>query len=214
MSLKTLPPVETASAGQLITTITAKDIDSGRFGDQGIRYYLNGTGAELFHADPITGTITVAECPQKVSRKKRESYDFDFGNHIKKVNVTNDGEYGIVPIEDPSKESNHYVTYHIESEEDNETVERNDNGGPGKYPCLDYETQSNYFLNYKAVDDDGKGQTSVVSLKISLTDANDSPPKCESPLYKASLDEGATAFEPPLIIKARDADVLSEINYQ
>ncbi len=199
----------------MITTITAKDVDSGRFGDHGIRYVLNGTGAELFHADPITGTITVAECPPKASRRRRrDNEDYDYDNHIKKVNVTTPGEYGIINIEDHSKERNHYVTYHVENEQDNETIEKESNGGPERHPCLDYEYQSNYYLNYKATDDDGKGQSSVVSLKISLIDSNDSPPKCESPLYRASLDEGATVFEPPLIVKARDADVLSEINYQ
>lgn len=206
---------ETAHAGQLITTITAKDSDSGRFGDQGIRYVLNGTGADLFHADPITGTITVAECHQ-FSRKKRQipSFDrFEFDNHIKRVNVTNPGEYGIVTIEDRTTESSQYVTYQIESEEDNETIEKPKHFVPGKAPCLDFETQSNYYLNYKAIDDEGRGQTSVVSLRITLTDANDSAPKCESSLYRASLDEGATSFEPPLIIRARDADVLSEISY-
>lgn len=45
-------------------------------------------------------------------------------------------------------------------------------------------------------------------------DANDSPPVCESPLYRASVDEGAVTFEPALIIKARDPDVVSEINYK
>lgn len=52
---------ETANAGQLITTIIATDMDSGAFGE--VRYSLNGTGAELFKVDPITGTITVAPCP-------------------------------------------------------------------------------------------------------------------------------------------------------
>lgn len=47
-----------------------------------------------------------------------------------------------------------------------------------------------------------------------LTDSNDSPPVCESSLYRASLDEGAIAFEPPLIIKVRDADATTEINYR
>lgn len=55
---------ETATAGQLITTITAKDMDSGTFGDQGIRYLLSGTGSELFDVDAITGAITVAKCPK------------------------------------------------------------------------------------------------------------------------------------------------------
>lgn len=66
----------------------------------------------------------------------------------------------------------------------------------------------------QATDDDGKGQASVVSLRITLIDANDSPPVCESPLYRASLDEGATSFDPPLIIKARDLDTVSDINYK
>lgn len=72
-------------------------------------------------------------------------------------------------------------------------------------------------LNYcvvQATDDNGFGQTSVVSLRIMLTDSNDSPPVCESSLYRASLDEGAISFDPPLIIKVRDADATTDINYR
>lgn len=54
----------------------------------------------------------------------------------------------------------------------------------------------------------------MTSVRITLTDANDSPPVCESPLYRASLDEGATTFDPPLIVKARDSDTISDINYR
>lgn len=61
---------ETATAGQLITTITAKDMDSGSFGDQGIRYLLSGTGSELFDVDAITGAITVAKCPKTNGQSK------------------------------------------------------------------------------------------------------------------------------------------------
>lgn len=71
-----------------------------------------------------------------------------------------------------------------------------------------------FFFFFQATDDNGKGQTSVVSLRIQLSDANDSPPVCESNLYRASIDEGAIAFDPPLIIKARDPDIVSEINYR
>lgn len=66
----------------------------------------------------------------------------------------------------------------------------------------------------QATDDNGAGQTSVVSLRIILTDANDSPPICESTLYRASLDEGAGYFDPPMFIKVRDADSISDINYR
>lgn len=47
-----------------------------------------------------------------------------------------------------------------------------------------------------------------------LTDSNDSPPVCESSLYRASLDEGAVFFDPPLFIKVRDADTTSDISYR
>lgn len=66
----------------------------------------------------------------------------------------------------------------------------------------------------QATDDNGFGQTSVVSLRIMLTDSNDSPPVCESTLYRASLDEGAVFFDPPLFIKVRDADTISDISFR
>lgn len=47
-----------------------------------------------------------------------------------------------------------------------------------------------------------------------LIDANDSPPVCESTVFRASLDEGALFFDPPLFIKVRDADSISDINYR
>lgn len=204
---------ETASPGQYITTITASDMDSGEFGDQGIRYMLNGTGAELFRVDPITGTITVAECPSHSRRKRRQINDIEYQNHIKRVNVTHPGEFGILNIDvDYTTEPSDFITYQVEPQEDNETINK---GGPGRYPCLDYESQTDYYLNYKAVDNEGKGQMSVTSLRISVLDANDSPPKCESTVYRATLDEGAMSFDGPgLTIKARDKDVLSEITYQ
>lgn len=58
------------------------------------------------------------------------------------------------------------------------------------------------------------GQSSVVSLRITITDANDSPPVCDSPYYRASVDEGAHSFETPLIVKAHDADKLSILTYR
>lgn len=221
---------ETAASGQLITTITATDMDSGMYGDQGIRYGLNGTGAELFKVDPITGTITVAECPEKAleGNKKRRKREYQ-NHHIKKVNITHPGEYGILNIEDDdddgnanehTTQSNDYITYHVEQQQESEEKEGEDNEDErvsqrGKYPCLDYETQTDYYLNYQATDNDGKGQMSVTSLRISVLDSNDSPPKCESNVYRATLDEGAMTFDGSgLIIKARDEDVLSEITYQ
>ncbi|PZC71795.1 hypothetical protein B5X24_HaOG212432 [Helicoverpa armigera] len=84
---------------------------------------------------------------------------------------------------------------------------------PGTAPCLDYETRKDYFLQYKATDDDGAGQMTVVSLQISLTDSNDNPPVFHTPVYKASIDEDAVKFEPELQVQARDIDATSDIRY-
>ncbi|GAB0095360.1 Cadherin-87A [Sergentomyia squamirostris] len=264
---------ETAHPGQLVTTITARDLDSGDYGDRGIRYSLSGTGSELFNVDPVTGAITVAEChPEGGKRRRRDlpmnsSEEDDPLNDAKNVNITYVGQTGVLPVEMSQTEANKdYVTYQVsgsdyqdllnsasaehqnsilgDSRESFETTTTDrpttisqagitdlsvefttqipevvpeveiSKIGPGRAPCLDYETHPVYYLSYKAIDDLGRGQTSVVSLRISLMDANDSPPACESPLYRASLDEGATFFDPPLFVKARDPDAMSDITYK
>lgn len=139
---------ETASPGTLVTTITAKDRDSGRFGENGLIYQLFGNGAERFAVNNRTGVITVAVC---------------------------------------------------------------DN--PGSEKCLDYETKHDYYLSYRAIDDDGKGQTSSIPVRISLTDSNDNPPVFNNNNYRVIIDEGATKFEPDLQVQARDVDKTSEITY-
>ncbi|KPJ12580.1 Cadherin-87A, partial [Papilio machaon] len=84
---------------------------------------------------------------------------------------------------------------------------------PGTPPCLDYETRKDYFLQYKATDEDGGGQTTVTSLQLSLSDSNDNAPVFLTPVYKASIDEDAVKFEPELQVQARDVDVSSDIRY-
>lgn len=216
----------------MIATISAKDLDSGHFGEQGIRYSLSGTGSELFHVDAMTGAITVAKCPQnKTTRLRRQTYpednDFDMANS-KNVNLTLVANTGVIEIDSNTEMTGNELSYrtmmHVNDayDIDKNTYDVVDDyidhmaseSVPGIAPCLDFETQPVYFLSYKATDDDGKGQTTVVSLRITVTDANDSPPVCESPLYRASLDEGAMAFDPPLFIKARDPDTISDINYK
>ncbi|KAG8232454.1 hypothetical protein J437_LFUL012378, partial [Ladona fulva] len=139
---------ETASPGSPVTTLTATDRDSGRFGESGIVYQLFGNGAERFSVHNKTGVITVADCPT-----------------------------------------------------------------PGRGECLDFETRPVYFLLYKAIDDEGAGKSAVVSLKISLLDANDNPPRFVQDSYLASIDEGASRFEPRLFVKAEDPDETSLISY-
>ncbi|KAK7790843.1 hypothetical protein R5R35_010718 [Gryllus longicercus] len=138
--------IETASPNTVVTTITAKDRDSGHFGENGIIYSLFGEGAENFTVNNKTGVITVAECPS-----------------------------------------------------------------PGASPCLDFETRPVYYLSYKATDDDGKGLSSNVPLKITLLDSNDNKPQFLSNHYRVVIDEGATRFEPQLQVQARDLDKTSQI---
>lgn len=53
-------------------------------------------------------------------------------------------------------------------------------------------------LSTQATDDDGAGQSSVVSVQVSVRDSNDNPPVFLTPVYRASIDEDATKFEPEL----------------
>ncbi|KAG5879259.1 hypothetical protein JTB14_012529 [Gonioctena quinquepunctata] len=84
---------------------------------------------------------------------------------------------------------------------------------PGTRECLDYETKSEYQLQFMATDDDGKGQTSTVPLKISLTDSNDNSPVFTQSIYRAFINEGTTKFDPDLIVEAIDADKTSRVTY-
>lgn len=139
---------EMSSPGTLVTSIVAKDRDSGRFGENGIVYQLSGSGAEKFTVNNRTGTVTVAFCDH-----------------------------------------------------------------PGSVDCLDYETKSEYFLQFKAIDDDGTGQTTSVPLKISLTDTNDNPPQFSQPVYRVFINEDAVRFDPDLIVNAKDLDRTSHVTY-
>ncbi|KAF5278616.1 hypothetical protein FQA39_LY00658 [Lamprigera yunnana] len=55
---------EVAVPGTLVATITAKDRDSGKFGELGIVYELSGNGSEKFRINNHTGVITVSECEE------------------------------------------------------------------------------------------------------------------------------------------------------
>lgn len=274
---------ESALPGQYITSITAKDIDSGNYGDAGIRYSISGTGSELFHVDEETGVITLADCEKTTStttrtsrtqngnvelvhrrrrRRKRDvgddgsvdgdgngdtdvdgfdEYKVESATTEHKVNISTDGLSGLINIEISTEPAVEYTVINTKDEMENSKKNMitskkmltkniaiasdlevsNSNevtnevvSQPPQKTCLDYETETTYFLSYKATDDNGKGQTSVVSLRISVTDSNDSPPVCESPLYRASVDEGSTVFDSPLVVKARDADTVSDITYR
>ena len=79
--------------------------------------------------------------------------------------------------------------------------------------CLDYETVQAYYLSFSATDNNGEGKKTVVSLRISVSDANDNPPKFAQRLYKASINEGEQSFEPQLFVKASDLDESSILRF-
>lgn len=70
--------------------------------------------------------------------------------------------------------------------------------------CLDYEAQKNYALTYTGTD--GGGQITTTSVNIEILDVNDNYPRFEVKSYKRDIPEGATTFEPALIVKATDQD--------
>lgn len=55
---------EMATPGTFVTTIVAKDRDSGKFGENGIVYRLAGKGANKFTVNNRTGTVTVDFCEE------------------------------------------------------------------------------------------------------------------------------------------------------
>lgn len=73
----------------------------------------------------------------------------------------------------------------------------------GKAPCLDYETQSNYYLTYIATDDHGNGLSNSVTIMVIVTDSNDNPPIFMQHSYTSIIDEGTTKFEPPLTVQVK-----------
>ncbi|XP_076318163.1 cadherin 87A isoform X1 [Tachypleus tridentatus] len=84
---------------------------------------------------------------------------------------------------------------------------------PGSGNCLDFETRPSYLLSYQATDNNGLGQVAVVPLTVNVADANDNPPVFLHDVYTAIIDEGEIVFNPPLKVKALDADVTSLPSY-
>ena len=150
---------EDSFTGDAVGSITATDIDSGRFGQ--VTYQLKGFGAEKFAVDSKTGQISV-QCDDGLNTRQLR----------------------------------------------------------GSLNCLDYETRQTYSLIFSA--SDGGGQVSTTGLTIRVSDVNDNAPKFEKfvrprrPLgaatatqyngYERTVEEGATFFDPPLIVKATDTD--------
>ena len=79
--------------------------------------------------------------------------------------------------------------------------------------CLDFESTKAYFLSYSATDNNGEGRRSVVNLRVTVGDANDNPPRFAKHAHSATIDEGQTHFQPRLVLRARDGDESSSLQY-
>lgn len=64
---------------------------------------------------------------------------------------------------------------------------------------LDYESQKSYSLTLFAKDGGGKGTTT--SVFIDVLDVNDNAPVFEAAEYSRTIRDGATSFEPQLVIR-------------
>lgn len=83
---------------------------------------------------------------------------------------------------------------------------------------FDRELISTHYLTVEARDNLGKGNRNTVQLILVIKDVNDNPPIFLESQYEAKLLENKMNFEMPLIVKAKDADMVgtrnSDITYE
>lgn len=83
--------------------------------------------------------------------------------------------------------------------------------------AFDREVRSKHYLTVEARDDLGTGNRNTVQLIINIEDVNDNPPIFVQNKYETRLIENKVVFETPLIVEARDLDLIgtnnSAINY-
>lgn len=70
---------------------------------------------------------------------------------------------------------------------------------------LDYEVQKSYSLTMLAKDGGGKGTS--VSVFVDVLDVNDNAPIFEMPEYSRTIRDGATSFEPQLIVRVSGTNI-------
>lgn len=77
---------------------------------------------------------------------------------------------------------------------------------------FDRELYEKHYLSVEVQDNLGEGNRNTVPLIISLVDVNDNPPIFLQRKYETRLFENRRAFETPLQVEARDADVNGTTN--
>lgn len=179
--------------------------------------------AEEIHTNPklsSTATVTIT-----ITDTNDNAPSFSSPTYTAMVSETAPPGAPVATIKAKDRDSGHFgtagIVYQLHGQGSEHFMVDKHNGtitvapcpSPGSSPCLDFEEQAEYYLTYKATDDNGNGQTTTVSLRISLVDSNDNQPLFLQKKYRAVVDEGAEKFEPELKIQARDRDKTSKIIY-
>lgn len=167
---------EAALPGQYITTITAKDVDSSSFGDAGIRYSLSGTGAELFHVNEQTGVITLGDCQQERNRRqRRDLHENDSDGHALEM-LSMEAEHNVDQRQINTEPTVQYalITQALLQSEPAAgaataaaaAAANDEKAASSEVPptCLDYESETTYFLSYKVGVGKGWQTTFFISL--------------------------------------------------
>jgi len=78
---------------------------------------------------------------------------------------------------------------------------------PGSTGCIDYERQQQHVLEVRAVDRQGEGLQSTVTVVVNVTDANDNLPLFPQDEYGITVRENRSTFATPLIIEVSNLHI-------
>ncbi|PZC83942.1 hypothetical protein B5X24_HaOG206691 [Helicoverpa armigera] len=191
--------------GEGRTPISIKVKDSSR-----LDYEVDDDNKRLFNFDIVTMANGVELSSARINIKlldmndnapvfEQSSYKFNvpenatIGTKIGDVFAT-DRDYGIFGE----------IEYTLTGFGSNMFKTDRNTGGIYVRQILDYEKQKSYSLTLFAKDGGGKGSTA--SIFVEVLDVNDNAPLFEAAEYTRTIRDGATSFEPQLVVRATDAD--------
>ncbi|XP_067374422.1 protocadherin gamma-A2-like isoform X48 [Channa argus] len=227
--------VENASAGTVITTVTATDVDKGNNGK--VTYMIpKSAGTNLFEIDADHGVLTLKG---NVDYEKKKLYEldvqvFDQGGLFDVCKVTvdvidsNDNPPSINIMSKSNTVSENVKTETVVTMLNIQDPDSSDNG---KVMCLlnenipfsiksttnnlftvvtdnelDRETSSEYNITVTCSDEGVPSLSSSVTLTLQISDVNDNAPVFERSSYEAYIVENNTPGLSIFTVKATDAD--------
>ncbi|KAK8401064.1 hypothetical protein O3P69_002684 [Scylla paramamosain] len=157
--------------------------------------------------EPVSAAVvnvTVTDANDNAPTFPKSSYSFSVsegvkGGHLVTSLLANDSDSGIFGEIRYSLKGFGAEKFRVDEEKGDIYV-----ANCGVETCLDYERQATYSLTYSATD--GGGKVTSVNIFIDVEDENDNAPVFSRREYRRTVDEGVEAFDPPLFVKATDAD--------